>query len=53
LRKKLKQVEDFAALAKQFSQDEGSALNNGDLGFVGKGMFVPEFEKTMYGLKVE
>lgn len=51
IEKKVKAGGDFAALAKQFSQDEGSALNNGDLGFVGKGAFVPEFEKTMYSLK--
>lgn len=51
IEKKVKAGGDFAALAKQFSQDEGSALNDGDLGFVGKGAFVPEFEKTMYNLK--
>jgi len=51
IEKKVKAGEDFGALAKQFSQDEGSAANNGDLGFVGKGAFVPEFEKTMYALK--
>ena len=51
IEKKVKAGEDFGALAKQFSQDEGSAISNGDLGFVSKGAFVPEFEKAMYGLK--
>lgn len=51
IEKKVKAGEDFGVLAKQYSQDEGSAVANGDLGFVGKGAFVPEFEKTMYSLK--
>ncbi|MCP5176250.1 MAG: SurA N-terminal domain-containing protein [Moraxellaceae bacterium] len=51
IEKRVQAGEDFGALAKQYSQDEGSAINNGDLGFVGKGAFVPEFEKTMYALQ--
>lgn len=50
--KRIQAGEDFGALAKEFSQDQGSATNNGDLGFAGKGMFVPEFEKSLYALKV-
>ncbi|MES2424367.1 MAG: peptidylprolyl isomerase, partial [Pseudomonadota bacterium] len=37
---------DFAALAKEFSQD-GSANNGGDLGWAVPGQFVPEFEEVM------
>jgi peptidyl-prolyl cis-trans isomerase SurA len=37
---------DFAALARQFSQD-GSAQQGGDLGWANPGMFVPEFEQVM------
>ena len=37
---------DFAALARQFSQD-GSAQQGGDLGWATPGMFVPEFEQVM------
>ena len=37
---------DFAALARQYSQDS-SAAQGGDLGWTGPGMFVPEFEQFM------
>jgi peptidyl-prolyl cis-trans isomerase C len=42
---------DFAGLAKQFSQDPGSAPNGGDLGFFSKGQMVPAFEQAAFGLK--
>ena len=38
--------DDFAALAREFSQD-GSAAQGGDLGWASPGMFVPEFEEAM------
>lgn len=41
---------DFAALAKELSQD-GSAKDGGNLGWVGPGVFVPEFEDAMNELK--
>lgn len=41
---------DFAALARQYSQDS-SALVGGDLGWLSEGETVPEFERTMRGLK--
>lgn len=51
--KRVLKGEDFGALAKEFSQDPGSKENGGDLDFVKKGMFVPEFEKILFegGLK--
>jgi peptidyl-prolyl cis-trans isomerase SurA len=41
---------DFAEVAKRLSQD-GSAAQGGDLGWASPGMFVPEFEQTMNGLR--
>jgi len=43
---------DFAALAKEYSQDPGSAERGGDLGYFGKGSMVPPFEQAAFGLKV-
>ncbi len=42
---------DFAKLAVDHSQD-ASANNGGDLGWVGPGMFVPEFEQAMRQLAI-
>ena len=48
----LKQVKaggDFAKLAQQYSEDT-SAKNGGDLGWIGRGRTVPEFEKVAFSL---
>lgn len=40
-------------LAKENSDDPGSKDSGGDLGFVGHGQFVKEFEDAVHGLKVD
>jgi peptidyl-prolyl cis-trans isomerase D len=50
----LKQIQgggDFAKLAKDNSQDPGSAQNGGELGWIVKGQTVPEFEKAAFSLQ--
>ncbi|EJM13212.1 parvulin-like peptidyl-prolyl isomerase [Pseudomonas sp. GM18] len=47
---RLAKGESFEALAKEFSQDPGSANNGGDLGFAGPGVYDPAFEKALYSL---
>ena len=42
--------EDFAALAKENSDDAGSAGSGGDLGFFGRGVMVPAFEEAVFAL---
>jgi peptidyl-prolyl cis-trans isomerase SurA len=39
--------EDFAGLATTTSEDPGSAVDGGDLGWSGPGSFVPEFEQAL------
>lgn len=51
LRKRIVAGEDFAAVAKQFSNDTASASQGGDLGWVSPGQLVSEFEKAMSTLK--
>jgi len=46
-----KQPGNFAQLAKQYSQDEGSAGQGGDLDYFGRGMMLKPFEDAAYQLK--
>lgn len=47
LKARLEKGEDFAKLARENSEDTGSMLAGGDLGWSMPGMFVAEFEETM------
>ncbi|MEQ9441271.1 MAG: peptidylprolyl isomerase [Cyclobacteriaceae bacterium] len=44
IRERVVNGEDFGELAKEYSDDPGSAQYGGELGFVERGQFVPEFE---------
>ncbi len=52
IHKKLKEGADFGELAKAESDDKGTAIQNGDLGFFERGRMVPEFEKAAFAAKV-
>ena len=47
LRVEIAEGRDFDAVAKLYSDDPGSALSGGDLGWSRLGLFVPEFEAVM------
>ncbi|WP_233407469.1 peptidylprolyl isomerase [Marinomonas spartinae] len=47
LYKQLKDGADFATLAKKYSEDEGSTLQGGSLGWVSPGTMIPKFQQEM------
>lgn len=49
---KLKNGEDFSELAKEYSTDESTKENGGDLGYFNTGDMVEEFEQAAYALDV-
>ncbi|GAA4305333.1 peptidylprolyl isomerase [Nibribacter koreensis] len=51
IRKRIVAGEDFAALAKQYSQDPASAAEGGNLGFFKRRELVPEYEAAALKLK--
>ncbi len=46
------ETETFEELAKQYSDDPGSAAQGGDLGWAETGLFVPEFESALFSMNV-
>ncbi len=54
VQEKLKQSETFDALAKQFSEDQGSASQGGYLGFSERGGdFLPSFDEALFAIAKE
>ncbi|SEI74723.1 peptidyl-prolyl cis-trans isomerase SurA [Allopseudospirillum japonicum] len=51
LRERVLAGEDFAVLAREYSEDTGSKQAGGDLGWVNPGQLVPPFEQAMDTLK--
>ena len=51
IKKKLNKGSKFEDLVKEFSKDEGSKANGGELGYVMKGQLVPEFENKAFSMK--
>jgi peptidyl-prolyl cis-trans isomerase D len=51
IREEIEEGEDFAELAQEFSDDQASAQNGGDLGWFGKGKMIEAFEKASFALK--
>ncbi|HLQ70665.1 MAG TPA: peptidylprolyl isomerase [Bacillota bacterium] len=53
VKEKIDNGEDFAELAKEYSTDEGSAENGGDLGYFSRGDMVPAFEEKAFDMEVD
>jgi peptidyl-prolyl cis-trans isomerase SurA len=51
LKQRLEGGDDFADLARSHSDDQGSALKGGDLGWISSGDVVPEFEEQIKRLE--
>ncbi len=52
LKERIADGDDFATLARSNSDDKGSAINGGDLDWVGPGALVPPFEAAMNKLPI-
>ncbi|NWQ41977.1 peptidylprolyl isomerase [Bacillus sp. EB106-08-02-XG196] len=52
IKQKLADGADFAELAKEYSTDEGSKENGGELGFFPRGTMVTEFEDVAFSLPI-
>jgi peptidyl-prolyl cis-trans isomerase SurA len=53
IREQILDGDDFEAVAKVVSEDPGSAINGGDLGWNGPDIFVPEFQAVCDQLEID
>ncbi len=53
IRQQIVAGDDFAAVATVMSEDPGSAVDGGDLGWNGPGTFVPEFQAVCDALEID
>jgi parvulin-like peptidyl-prolyl isomerase len=51
IKEKLDKGAKFAELAKEYSKDEGSKSQGGELGYMSQGQLVPEFESKLFSMK--
>ncbi|HEX7016822.1 MAG TPA: peptidylprolyl isomerase, partial [Cyclobacteriaceae bacterium] len=51
IRDRILKGEDFSELAKKYSDDPSVTYNGGDMGWVGRGQMVPEYEATAFRLE--
>jgi peptidyl-prolyl cis-trans isomerase D len=51
IQKEAAQGKDFAKLAQKYSEDPGTKDQGGEIGYITKGMVVPEFEAAAFSLK--
>ena len=52
IREQILDGDEFGPIAQSVSEDPTSAADNGDLGWVEAGIFVPEFEETLNSLEI-
>ncbi len=52
LKQRIEEGDDFGTLARSHSDDKGSAIKGGDLGWTNPGDFVPKFEAVLNGLEI-
>jgi peptidyl-prolyl cis-trans isomerase SurA len=52
LKQKIENGKNFAVLASEYSEDPGSKIKGGDLGWAGPGDFVPAFENVANSLSI-
>lgn len=51
LRRRILDGENFNALARQYSEDPSASYNGGEMGYVGRGSMVPQYEGTAFRMK--